>query len=212
VLQARLTASQLAKLAHVPQGSLGLYITTGLLEPSARPTEGTGYPNLFGIRDLIIAMAISKMRMRRMSTEGMQKLAKFWRKLGDESLRATALGADLDAESARTSDEKVLMLLDNGRLVEDDNLPILELTRKHRSSVVHVVDPGLLANQALVDLTEDRLVPMPSGRLPRRPRQKGPAPRGDGPEPSQAPTKRATVQPKRGADKPSSNKTRRRGR
>ena len=54
------------------------------------------------------------------------------------------------------------MLLDDGRLVEDDNLPILELTRKHRSSVVHVVDPGLLANQALIDMTEDRLCRCPA--------------------------------------------------
>jgi hypothetical protein len=141
VFQARLTSSQLAKMANIPQGSIGFYVLAGFLEPSTTFGEGTGHSRLFGIRDLIIASSIAKMRLPGLSAEGMRELATYWRSL------------------------------DDGRLVIEDNCPILALTRKYGSSVVHVFDAGQLANQALVDLTEHHLVePLASGRLPRRPR------------------------------------------
>jgi DNA-binding transcriptional MerR regulator len=216
VLQARLTTSQLAERAQIPLGSIGFYIACGLLEPSIQGAGGKGHARVFSFRDLVVAMAVSKMRLPNISVEGMQQLAAFWRDLQEPDLRTTAL-ANVDAEKATDADEKVLVLLDDGRLVEDENLPILQLTRKHGSPVVHVVDPGLLAHRAHVGLTEDHLVgelvqPGPSGRAPRGPRQKSPAPRGQRPEPSDPGAKRATVQLKRGADKPSSNKKRKRGR
>jgi hypothetical protein len=157
-------------MANIRQGSIGFYVLAGLLEPSTRFGEGTGHSRLFGMRDLIIASTIAKMRLPGLSAEGMRKLAAYWRSLDDDNLRATAL-VKVDVESAKSSTEKILVLLDNGSLVVEDNLPILVLTRKYGSSVVHVVDAGQLANQALVDVTEDHLVePLASGRLPRRPR------------------------------------------
>jgi hypothetical protein len=157
-------------MANIPQGSIGFYVLAGFLEPGTAFGEGTGHSRLFGIRDLIIASTIAKMRLPGLSAEGMRELAVYWRSLDDDNLRATAL-TKVDAESAKSSTEKVLVLLHDGRLVVEDNLPVLVLTRKYGSAVVHVVDAGQLANQALVDLTEHHIVkPLASGRLPRRPR------------------------------------------
>jgi DNA-binding transcriptional MerR regulator len=174
VLQARLTTSQLAQRAQIPLGSIGFYIACGLLEPSIQGGGGKGHARVFSFRDLVVAMAVSKMRVPNISVEGMQKLAEFWRELKEPDLRSTAL-ANVDAEQATESDERVLVLLDDGRLVEDENLPILQLTRKHGSPVVHVVDPGLLAHRAHVGLTQEHMVgelvqPGPSGRVPRGPK------------------------------------------
>jgi hypothetical protein len=188
VLQARLTTAQLAQRAQIPLGSIGFYIGCGLLEPATPGGGGKGHARVFNFKDLVVAMAVSKMRLPNISLEGMQEVAKFWRGLKEPDLRTTAL-AYVAAETAKDSDEKVLVLLEDGSLVVEDNLPILELTRKHGSSVVHVVDAGRLANQAFVSLTEDHMAgkrpePGPSGRLPRRPRPEEPASMGaERPEP-----------------------------
>jgi DNA-binding transcriptional MerR regulator len=172
VLQARLTSSEIAKRAGIPQGSINFYVASGLLEPSIQRGQGKGHPNVFGFRDLVIAIAISKMRLPNISAQGMQKICAFWRSLEDDALRTLIHDPGVDAKKEDVDAGQVLLLLDDGRLVVDENLRILDLTQKYGSSVVHVVDAGQLAGDAFLDLTSDVFAakfvqPGPSGRIPR---------------------------------------------
>jgi hypothetical protein len=174
MLQARLSSSELAKRACIPQGSISFYVASGLLEPSIQRGRGKGHPNVFGFRDLVIAIAISKMRLPNISAEGMQMISAFWRSRDDNALRNMIHG-DADAKKEDVSPGQVLLLLGDGRLVVEEDQPVLALTQKYGSSVVHVVDAGRLASDASFSLIEDRLAdkfvqPGPSGRLPRRPK------------------------------------------
>jgi hypothetical protein len=176
MLQARLSSSELAKRACIPQGSINFYVASGLLVPSIQRGRGKGHPNVFGFRDLVIATAVSKMRLPNISAEGMQEISAFWRSRDDNALRNMIhVDGDVDAKKEVVDAGQVLLLLGDGRLVIEENLRVLDLTQKYGSAVVHVVDAGRLASDAFFTLIEDRLAdklvqPGPSGRLPRRPK------------------------------------------
>lgn len=171
-MQLDLTAAQLAKLANIPKGSLGFYVASGLLQPSVRRANRKGQPNIFGFQDLVIAVSIAQMRLPSISIAPMRGIAEFWRSSAGATLLNSISSEVLKDGNRRTSVEKVFVLLANGQMVTEENLPILDLTRKHRSPVVHVIDVGQLVESITVDTTEalmrlELVPPGPGGRVPR---------------------------------------------
>jgi DNA-binding transcriptional MerR regulator len=174
-VQVWLTASQLAKYANVPKGSLGYYVAAGLLLPSVRRASTKGQPHIFGFEDVVIARTITQLRLATVSVEGMRGIAGFWRSDSGRAL-LSAISAEVkkkeDGSYGKTSVEKVFVVLSDGTFAEDGNRRVLELTRDHRSPVIHVVDAGQLVEQVTIDLTEammrhEFVQPGPGGRVPR---------------------------------------------
>lgn len=189
-MQVWLTASQLAKYADVPKGSLGYYVAAGLLVPSVRRAATKGQPHIFGFEDVVIARTITQLRLATVSIKGMRGIAGFWRSDGGRAL-LSAISAEVkkkeDGSYERTSVEKVFVVLSDGTFAEDGNRKVLDLTRGHESPVIHIVDAGQLVEQVTIDLTEammrhEFVPPSAGGRVPREERQKRRrASRGDRP-------------------------------
>jgi hypothetical protein len=174
-VQVKLTAAQLTKFANLPRGSLAFYIAGGVLEPSVRRAGSKGQPHLFSFKDLVVAKSIAQIRLQSVSMEGMRGMAAFWRS-DDGAKLLESIGAEVkkkaDGSYQQTSEEKIFVVLANGRLEVETNRPIRDITREHKSAIVHVVDAALLAEQAVVDVTEailrlEFVQPGPGGRVPR---------------------------------------------
>lgn len=174
-MQVRLTASQFARFAGIPQGSLGYYIAAGLLKPSIRRAASPGQPHIFGFVDVVIARAIAQLRLAAIPVAGTQAMARFWRsKSGRLVLNRISEQVRMreDGTWENTTVEKVFLVLSDGRAVAEPNCPVLELTRRHQCAVIHVVDAGLLVEQTTIDLTEAKMrlefiEPSEGGRVPR---------------------------------------------
>lgn len=174
-VQVKLTAAQLTKFANLPRGSLAFYIAGGVLEPSVRRADAKGQPHLFNFKDLVVARAIAQIRLQSASMDGMRRMGAFWRS-EDGATLLDKIGAEVkkksDGSYARTSEEKIFVVLSNGKLEVESNRPILDITREHKSAIVHVVDAAQLAEQTVIDVTEalmrlELVQPGPGGRVPR---------------------------------------------
>jgi hypothetical protein len=174
-VQVQLTASQLSKLANLPKGSVGFHIASGVLEPSVRRAGAKGQPHLFGFKDLVVARSIAQIRLQSVSMEGMRGMGAFWRSDDGRALLDN-IGAEVkkkpDGSYAETSEEKIFVVFASGKFVVETNRPILDITRKYKSAIVHVVDAAQLVEQTVIDVTEalmrlELVQPGPGGRVPR---------------------------------------------
>jgi hypothetical protein len=170
----RLTATQLAEYSGMPRGSIGLFIACGALQPELPAGVGRGRPQVFSFADLLVALAIVRLRLSA-ATMGLRALR-------------TKLREMYESPDHWTDERDVYLLLSpSGQLVVEvvaraknageggtaRGVDLDRLLSISKADVAHLIAAHRLAEHAFLllkepEIMERRIEPDERGRMPRK--------------------------------------------
>lgn len=176
------TTAEAAELGGVAYPTLGYLNSKNILKPSVRVGGHQGAPSLYSFADILALRSISALRQVPAALGSLRGVAKFW-----QSPQGIALA---DGEAVG----KVLVVTPSGTVTLEDDAPVLVLTGKYETNLLHVINIGGLVRCVHIEATEQHTTepaPKPRGRPPgprsdNRTRVRGeertePRPRGEQP-------------------------------
>ena len=155
------TMAEAAELGGVAYPTVAYLAAKNIVRPSIKVGGHQGAANVYSFTDVVALRSISELRRVPAALATMSAVAAFW---------STKQGKELAATRARG---KVLVVTPQGKAVLRDDASVLQLTRDHKSNVLHVINAGGLVEDVHVNATESHF----AGRGPRRRgRPRGPKP------------------------------------
>jgi DNA-binding transcriptional MerR regulator len=153
------TTAEAAELGGIAYPTLGYLNAKGILKPSVRLGGHQGAANAYSFADLVALCSISELRKGPASLGALSAVAEFWK--SDEGLALADTGAE----------DKVLIVTPDGKAVLENDAPVLQLSARHRTDVLHVINVGGLVDRLHLWATEQHMIaptPKRRGRPPGR--------------------------------------------